>query len=96
MKENISNKNIKKIPLSKIIQTHPSPQEDKINKFQKLIKIHGQNYFQPIYCEYSKKEDRYYIIDGTHISLAFSRLGYTHISAELREVSLTDKSQLLF
>lgn len=96
MKENLSNKKIKNIPLKKIIQTHSCPQEDKINKIKKLIEIHGQNYFQPIYCEYSKEEDRYYIIDGTHTSLAFSKLGYTHIDAELREVILTDKSQLLF
>lgn len=82
------------IPLNRVIQTHPAPQEKKILQFMELMKRNGIDYFPPIFCEYSKAEDLYYVIDGTHTSIAASRIGYSNIESELREVELTDKSQL--
>lgn len=82
------------IPLNRVIQTHPAPQEKKILQFMELMKRNCIDYFPPIFCEYSKAEDLYYVIDGTHTSIAASRIGYSNIESELREVELTDKSQL--
>ncbi len=86
----------KKIPLNKLVQTHPGPQEEKILRFIKLLKSKGINYLPPIYCEYSKLDDLYYVFDGTHTSLAKQQMGRKYIKGEVTIVDSIDKTQLLF
>ena len=73
----------KLIPLDQVVQTHPSPQENKIETFRGLMREFGIDHFPPILCSYTSKGDQYYILDGTHTSSAAIREGYTHILSEV-------------
>lgn len=73
---------IKRIPLDLIVQTKPLPNEKKIREFMIILRREGEDSLGQLLVKY--KDGKYYILDGTHRSLAKQRLGYETAVSEIK------------
>jgi hypothetical protein len=72
---------IKFVSIENVIQTHDFPRREHIENIKQTIITDGSlDYIEPIYC--LKKQNQYYILDGTHRSYAIKELGFKEILIE--------------